>query len=208
MKMKLGLRGLPHTKQITRIAGFVTGMTDNAHFPTPNPPLNTISLSIANAEAAVKASSEADQLAILRRTEKDDALRILLGHAICLGGHVQSASGGDAAIILSAGMSVVAPPAPIGELPKVQSFTAVFGGNEGELKLKWKGLHGALSYEIQMNPDLTNVTLWAHRATVTATKTLLTGLPVGVRLHFRVRGIGAAGPGSWSQSISRCLPQF
>lgn len=63
---------------------------------------------------------------------------------------------------------------------------------------------GADAYEIQISSNKPDEANWAHPATVTATKSILTGLPVNHRCNFRVQSIEAGG----SKAISKGVPQL
>lgn len=208
MKVKLGLNGQPVADQVAKVNSFVTGMTGNPNFTTPIPPLASVTLVTNGVTAAITASILADDAAVARRTEKEVAIGNMLECATCLGGYVQSKSGGSAVVIQSANMGVVAPPSPIGELSAVESLKITFGINQGEFKLKWSSVYGADSYVIETSPDPTDDSKWSYRGTVTGTKYLLTGLPVNARCSVRVRAIGAAGPGGWSPTVTKGVPQL
>ena len=115
-----------------------------------------------------------------------------------LAAYVESVSAGDEATILSAGLAVKSDPAPIGVVPAPAAVSAAPGAVEGSIALKFKPVHGAYSYEIQTSLEPITPVSWTSRPNTTRTRVRVDNLPVAQRCWFRVRAIGAAGPGPWS----------
>ncbi len=81
---------------------------------------------------------------------------------------------------------------------------AQHGKNSGEIELKVRTVKGAKIYDISCcigDPSIE--ANWRHCGVGTkATHLLLTGLVPGTVYWFRVRAIGANGPGPWSQYVT------
>lgn len=119
---------------------------------------------------------------------------------------VEQVSGGDAAVILSSGFEVRNPSAPIGPLPAPANLEAATNGHDGQVKLRWKRVHGADTYEVQTSGDPMNPGNWTTKTTSTGARATLEGLPSVTRQWFRVRAIGAAGPSGWSEPAVKTVP--
>jgi len=103
---------------------------------------------------------------------------------------------GDALKIQSAGFSVKSTAAPVGELPAPQNLSATGGDLEGECDLHWNPVNGRTNYvgEHRTTPSGPWIQFYAgKKSSATAT-----GLVAGTQYDFRVRAVGAAGPGAWS----------
>ncbi len=119
--------------------------------------------------------------------------------------YVQNASGGDAAKIESSGMSVRAPSTPpVGPMPQVMDLVLTAGDFEGTLDAMWDRVHGAMSYEVQVSPDPPGA--FAPKMTSTKSSATIEGLTSGAKRWVRVRAVGAAGPGRWSDPAYKVVP--
>jgi hypothetical protein len=207
-KAKLGLSTLNPQETIELTTQIVTMMTGNANFTTPNPTLaaittqkNTTSTSIAAYDTS-KAGTEA---ALVTRDANVTTLKNLLTQLV---GYVENVSGGDAAKIESAGMSVRASTAaPVGPVTQVLELVLSQGDFEGTLDVVWKPVRGAKSYEIQISADPPAPTSWAAKMTASKSSATLEGLTSGTKLWARVRAVGADNkPGPWSDPAVKVVP--
>jgi hypothetical protein len=187
-------------------ADIITKMTGNPHFATPNPTLVAVQAALDASLATTAAYIAVRQTIEQRLTERDDATEVLRNILEDLAAYVQVASGGDAAIILSAGMSVRATPTPIGPLPAPLNVDAVEGETEGAINLQWDYVHGAHFYEVEHTPTPNDLSSWTNHTNVSRTRASLSGLPSGTRMYFRVRALGAAGAGPWSDHAVKMVP--
>ena len=96
--------------------------------------------------------------------------------------------------------------AAVGELAVPQDLRATAGDNDGELDGQCDAVLGASSYEWQTTGNPNDATTWVTRATTTRSSVTIAGLPSGARCWVRVRGIGAAGPGAWSDPAAKMVP--
>jgi hypothetical protein len=93
----------------------------------------------------------------------------------------------------------------VGDLPAPGDLTANVGDDEGEIDLGCDPVTGAGSYEWQCRLHADG-NAWQPAKTSTTSKITLTGLTPGALYGFRVRAIGAAGPGAWSDEASKRAP--
>ncbi len=205
-KIKLNLQKLSHPQRLQLAQQIITAMTGNANFPNPNPSLANLQTLLTTATTKVNDAEQARQTALQKTTERNTTIDALLAGLIAEAAYVESASGSDVAKIQSAGMDVRAEPAPKGPLPQVQNLSATAGDNEGEIDLQWDSVLGASSYEIQTSPDPITANSWTHKTSTTKSSVKVTGLPTGSRGWFRVRAVGASGPGAWSDPATKIVP--
>ncbi len=184
----------------------VLAMTGNTNYTTPNPTLVSVTAKADAASAAFSAREQAKQTLDEKQVELQTAELELDLTLIALAAYVANASGGDAAKILSAGMEVSGSPTPVGPMPQVLNLAATTNAAEGVVVLKWKAVKGAKSYEVQVSADPFTSNSWQYKDPVTKATKTLTGLPSAGRCWFRVRAIGAAGAGPWSDPCIKTVP--
>lgn len=205
-QVKLETQNLTDGEIIASGLAIHTAMTGNAAFPNPCPPLVAF-LGLVNAADTKRTAYEAAVLtAEMLRVEKDAAIGELTQAMSCQAGYVGSASGGNAALILSAGMQVRNTPSPVGEPAQVANLRVIANSLAGALAVDWDKVYGARSYEVETSVDPLGPDTWGNRKTVTGSRTKLTGLPSVTRCWVRVRAIGAAGPGAWSDPAVKTVP--
>lgn len=205
-KPKLNLRDLDALQKVQKANDIVDAMTGNANYPAPNPVLaavtaksDALSAAFSAREVAKQTLDERQELLATAGGDLDAALTGLMAY-------VESASGGDAAKILSAGFEVrgqASPPAPMAQ---VEGLDSTIGDMQGRVVLRWTPVRGAKSYEVQTSPDPITSTSWAAAGISTRSTLTLDGLPIGARCWFRVRAIGSAGPGPWSDPAVKTVP--
>jgi hypothetical protein len=205
-KVKLAM-GNMSPQEVTDLATrIVTMMTGNANFPTPNPTLasittqkNTTNTSITTQETT-KATAEA---ATITRDANVASLKALLSQ---LANYVENASGGDAAKIESAGMSVRADStAPVGPMSQVLDLVLSAGDFDGTLDAMWHPVRGAKSYEVQVSPDPPGT--WTQKMASGKSSATIEGLTSGAKMWARVRAMGADNkPGPWSDPAVKVVP--
>jgi hypothetical protein len=91
-------------------------------------------------------------------------------------------------------------------MPQVHNLSATTGDNDGEIDLQWDKIKNAHSYEIQRCDDPPVDANYANSVSCTVSKRAMTGLPSGTKMWFRVRAIGGAGPGPWSDPATKMVP--
>jgi hypothetical protein len=205
-KPKLNLRGLSTLQKVQKTNDIVAALTGNTNYTTPNPTLAAVTASSDGLSSAFSAREDArmaleEKQTLLENTEDghDTLLNLLMAY-------VENASGGDEAKILSAGFEVKGRPTPVGEMPQVDGLDCAIGDAEGRVILRWKSIKGAKSYEVQTCPDPISAAGWKAAGITTRASLTLDGLPTGGRCWFRVRAIGSAGPGPWSDPAVKTVP--
>lgn len=205
-KPKLELKGLTHLQKVQKTSDIVTATTGNPNFLTPNPSLATLTGKADALAAAYSAREAAKQTLEQKQTELNTADADLESTLTLFTAYVETTSGGEAAKILSSGLGVRGAPTPIGPLPQVEGLDAIIGDAEGQLTLRWKSVRGAKTYEVQCCTDPITVAGWAGVGLPTKATLIVTGLTSGTRCWFRVRAIGTAGPGPWSDPCVKTVP--
>jgi hypothetical protein len=204
--------------QILMAQNYVTKMTGNANFATPVPSLKQIQADIDDLQTTYTA-------ALNRGKEEVEARRVsletLLADVTALGVYVQSASGGDAGIIMSAGMDVRKPPTRRNSLGDLVNVVLRYTGKSGTAGIKWKPVKGAVAYNIQQYAEQpvtsapnTQPTIeesnswdWENALTTSAAKGLISGLISGTKYWFRVQAVGPNNTTSgWSNPSSIIAP--
>lgn len=147
----------------------------------------------ADAATAAASNSAKDDL----RVPVEDMLRLRKAY-------VQKKSGGLETKILAVGLGVKALATPIGDLLAPENLRATFGDSAGEIDLSWDRVRGASSYLIEMRESGT--TAWIAAEPSTKSRSTVEGLTPGKTYEFRVRALGAAGPGPWSSVASKMAP--
>lgn len=172
-----------------------TAMTQNASFPSPNPPLATLDADIAAldvAEAAVLARTKG---AAQARNVKLATVRSDLEQEKAYVQHVADSNPSQAeAIIQSAGMFV----RTVTLHPK--SVLAVKQGVvSGTAHIVAKAAGHRASYEWQSSTDQKT---WTQLPVTLQAKTDVLALTPGTTYYFRVRPVTKDGEGNWTQVVS------
>ena len=203
-KLNLDQRGF---EEILTLANNIrTAMTSNANFATPTPTLTAFGALITAAQTKLAEFTAAQQNALTKTSERNDAFNALEAGLTQLAGYVEAASGGDAAKIQSAGMDVRADAIKVGVPAQVLNLVMSEGDFEGTLDSAWDPVRGGKSYEVQTSPDPMTATSWAFKMTAGKSSTTVTGLASGSKVWVRVRAIGAAGVGPWSDPAVKTVP--
>jgi hypothetical protein len=193
--------------QVVEIATTIhTDLTDNPYVEDPNPTLVALVALITAADAAINDYNATKTLLALKKQVRDDAIAALKAALMTEAATVQTATGGDKVKILSTGFKVKATPSPIGVPDQVVDLKVTSGADEGVLKAVWKPVRGAMSYEIESSPDPITPTSWVSKGTVTKAQASVNSFTSGQRISLRVRAVGSAGPGAWSDAGSKIVP--
>ena len=205
-KVKLGLDRLTPDELVALANTIKTAMTGNANFTTPNPSLASLGTAITTATTKVAAYDSALAASQTALSERDAALAALRGLLSQEGAYVENTSGGDAAKIESAGMSVRDDATPIGVPTQVLNLVVTAGDNEGTLDCAWDPVRGASSYIIQTSVDPVSSSSWTYKASSAKSTANVNGFTSGARIWTRVRALGAAGEGPWSDPAVKTVP--
>ncbi len=170
----------------------------NASFPTLQgllPALLTACDDLLAANLAMeynggKVASENKRLA-------EQALRAMLK---AFGGYVQGASDGDKAKILSAAFDVAKDRSPLPPPAAPTKLTVTRTALFGVLKVRWKGVHGAVLYYLEMQVGDSGE--WTRVLTTSRVIHDMTGLTTGKEYTFRVQALATSGISEMSSMVS------
>ena len=205
-KVKLNLKDKTDSELVTFAQQHITAMTGNVNYTTLVPAAPAF-LTITNAFNTALGESVTAQQTAKQKTAAKDAARLALEAALTQrGSYVELTSAGDEPKILSSGFDVKGAVAPIGTLTQVLNLALTAGDADGEVDATWDAVRGAKSYEIQISADPITATSWQNRPSITKSRVNLTGLTTGTRVWVRVRAVGAAGAGPWSDPATKIVP--
>lgn len=204
-KVKLDFKRLPISDKIIRARQIVANLTDNPDFPNPIPPLAQLTTTIDALEAKVVETQASRQAARANTAAQNDMEDQLDQEIDQLGGHIESASGGEEAKIIAAGVSVRAT-AVSHAVTAPAAFSLTEGDHNGELAAHWDRVPGARSYVLERSADPPTATSWVHEKVVTTSSTTIGGLTSGVRYWYRVAAVGSGGQSGWSDPATKIAP--
>jgi hypothetical protein len=172
----------------------INAMTDNASFPTPNPPLATVSADLAAYEAAEAEVVTRVKGAAVTRNAKYVVLHTDLEHLM---GYVQQVADANPAnaqsLIESAGFAIRKTASRPKSAIKIEA-----GDVPGAVKLIAKAVATRASYEWQYSTDQKT---WTNAPSTLQAKTTITGLTSGTVYYFRFRGVTKTGETAFSQLV-------
>ena len=97
-------------------------------------------------------------------------------------------------------------PTPVG-IPSAPLGVLAFAGEfPGQLLVRWDPVDGSVIYEIQTTNDPMTESSWVSQGNSTKTSASLMGLSSGSHCWARVRAIGSAGPGPFSDAAAKTVP--
>ncbi|MBL9117890.1 MAG: fibronectin type III domain-containing protein [Verrucomicrobiaceae bacterium] len=180
-------------------------LSTSVYITNPNPTiaamqtaLTSFSEARANAKSLMDAAKEATQVKDQMRANLENLLRDLQNS-------VQTASQGDAAVILSAGMAVKRPPTRATKLPFPTGLAANPGDVTGTLVLTWEAVAGSMGYLLQCAEVTDNVPgLWSTLKRTSARTYVLPGLTAGKTYAFQAAALGGKdGQSDWCPFVTR-----
>jgi len=192
---------------LAKAGTIVTGLTANSHFPEPwvaqVPTLEQLTIAYKTYEDCYHASLSHDNIKINLRHAARDALTTELKRLIP---YLEIVAQGDVNVLLTTGYDLrkdLAYGSNIGILSAPEDFRVVQGTLSGSLDVHIAKLSGAGSYEVQIaQTDPANEVNWRHAlSSINSSHILLGGLAIAQIYWVRVRGIGVAGSGAWTDPI-------
>lgn len=198
--VKVNITRLLPAELIDRARALIAALTGNAGFPTPAPTL----VELGDAADALEAADAAvinngGRQDYLARNKRAQELRDLI---ILLGSYVQVASGGDPEKILSAGFEIRRTPSPAGLLPAPGNLRAVASSLPGVMDLRWDRVRHRLIYQVEFCTGDPLTESWKPLVLLGNNTYSASGLASGTAYSFRLRAIGAAGPGPLSDTAT------
>lgn len=208
IKIKLELKDKTAGEKIALGQNHITAMNGNTTYPAASRVPSDTDLADAQAElvaktAAVDAAETVWKLRIQERAtaETDWDTKITSRAAYC-----EAVTPGDGAALASTGFPLRGNPSPIGALPAPGDLRATATDNEGVIELRCNTVKGASSYEWECKLHDNIAAPWTAIKTSTTAKILVPALTPGALYAFRVRAIGSAGPGAWSDEATGRAP--
>lgn len=207
-KVSLDLHDLSAPELVATGTRLVEGLSDNANFPAPKPSVADLRHKVA---ALVAANEEYRTLRLQLnklKTARDLAMQELKEALHEEADYVEEASGGDAAKIVSANLSVDRSWGnwsfwPFDSLPQVIELSASNGDEIGEIDLVWDPVREAEGYEVELSTDLAGEGPWTQCAVASKSSVSVKELTPRIRYWFRVRAIGDEGQGEWSDAVTK-----
>jgi hypothetical protein len=178
------------------VQAILKALTGNPMFPTPNPPLATISSALGDLQVSETAALTRAKGTVATRNEKRAALVALLE---LLRAYVQSIADATPenapSIIESAGLAIKKTPV---RAPRV--FAAKQATVSGSIKLiaPTAGLRAAYLWQYSTDGGKT----WLDVSPTLQAKTTVTGLPSATTVQFRYRSVIKGGASDWSAPLS------
>ncbi len=197
--VKLGISTLTSEALVTKGRNVHDSILGNASFPTLQALLPALLTACDELEDAIQAMEfHGGKAATNTKREAEKALRSMLKD---FGGYVQGISEGVKAVILSAAFDTVKErtPLPPPEAPvDVRVTRTALAGN---LKVRWKRMHGALLYYLEMmEGDSGN---WSRILTTSRTRHELFELITGKEYSFRVQTVSSTGISGYSEVVTQ-----
>ena len=206
-KFKLELVKKKTNDKIALGRAHITAMTGNALYPaaTRVPTDAQVQTAQDDLEAANEAVDQKEtewRQAIQDREEKEAAWDIVI---TARANNCEAVTPNNNAALVSTGFPMRGAGAPVGPLPAPGDLRAAPTDDEGKIELRCKKVKGASSYEWECRQHEGSPP-WQAVKTSTSTKILVTDLTPGALYAFRVRAIGSAGPGTWSDEAVERAP--
>ena len=187
---------------VTDTENITTGLTGNLSYPTPAPPLATVTTAKNAFVTAVADAMNGGTALTTIKNEKRAALVALLRQ---LASYVQVTCNGNLAVLLSSGFPPQKPNrTPIGVLQPPSSLTVTLGDRSGELFAIAAPVNGAAIYNWRVTTaDAPNTVVQTDQTT--AARTTFDNLTPGVVYNVECNVVGSAGPSDWTDPISQMV---
>jgi hypothetical protein len=181
---------------IEYVRAILAAMAGNAHFPTPTPPLATLTTSVNGLESAQATTKTRAPGSVAAR---DTAHKQVTDQVHQLFGYIQQIADANpeqaAEIIASAGIK-----SRTNVPPTKPPFAVNPGPVSGSARLAMKAAGGRAAYDWEYSLD--GGKTWVAATTTVQAKTVISGLPVATSVMFRARAVIKGGAADWGQPIT------
>lgn len=204
-RVKMNVSKLSAAQRLIRSAEVQAMSASNPNVPGNGPVLAELATAQTALQAALLACEEARNIAKQRTAECHAAMAAWMTAMTNVASFTQSATGGDAGKILSAGFEVCNPPTPLPVPPlvAVSGVTAALNGQPGHSVVSWNPVPGADGYLVQGSPDPFTATSWLWPEIAMTTRCECNGANPGQKYWYRVAAFNASGQGPWSSPTER-----
>lgn len=206
-KFKLELKNKTVADKLSLGANHITAMTGNAAYPAAtrvptDAQVQTAQDDLAAADAAVAAAETIWKQKIQVRDQKAEAWDTVIA---ARANNCEAVTPNDLAALASTGFPLRSAGGPVGQLPAPADLKATATANDGQIDVRCKAVSGASTYEWQQRLH-TDATGWQALNMTTTSRITVSALTPGTVYAFRVRAIGSAGAGTWSDEATERAP--
>ena len=209
-KVRRNWSRLPIGQRVVKCKAVIDGITANPTvMPNPVPTLGALTALYTPAKDANDLVAQLETQLAAARTDSKTKNDAMVAGLNAEASTAEGATGGDETQLIKLGFADLTggtAPTPVGPLQKVTELSLTAGDDDGTLDSDWHADRDADSFELQKTATITDAASWQHLTNVTKSSAKLTGLTSGVRIWIRVRAVGAAGPGPWSDPVSKMVP--
>lgn len=207
-KFKLELFKKKPTDKLAMGATHIAAMNGNTNYPVgtrvpSDAQVQTAQDELQTSQSDVEAKEIAWKQAIQVRDAKELAWDTLI---TARASNCEAVTPDNLGALASTGFPLRSSGGPIGPLPPPADLRAKAGLNEGQIDLRCDTLKGASSYEWECKVHNDLNAPWTSIKASTASKISVPDLTPGTLYAFRVRGVGSAGPGAWSDEATERAP--
>ncbi len=203
-KIKLSLSARPDDDLPPFCQAISTAMAGKPIFASMSPTALVFDAAVADFSAKLQ-TQRLTKAAALQATIDKNVARINLDSLLNLrASFVQTASNGNASVIMSAAMPLRPLPSPIGVLAEPMNLHIELNGTPGLMILMWDLVGKAKSYVVQCADATTSARVWSPVKTTNDRKLRLEDMVIGRMYAFRVAAIGGStGQSAWSAEALR-----
>ncbi len=195
-KVKAGLRGLNPEGKAQRAAIVYSHMNGNPDFPNPSPSMAEFHTAYIELREANLAARDRGRKALLRR---ELAVERIDHYLTRLAGYVNSECLGDRQKLFASGFQLAKEGRPFSSLEQPKELTVRPTAFPREVKLRWKGVRGAIIYVVERSPfDYGQPDQWERVDETSRPQYTLRDMESHVEFQFRVRALGTKVKGPYS----------
>ncbi len=184
----------------------IRAMRESPFFAGQQAQVEAASLVVEDYAAALHEQQVAENALRTATQKKKDARKAAERALTALAATVSVVAGERKDVIAASGMELRRERSPVGRLGQPKDLRAEASANEGECVLDWEPVRNVSVYEVEYRLYDVSDSPWQRHTFCTASKCRVPGLTPGTAYYFRVRAIGTAGPGPWSDHALRRAP--
>ncbi len=205
-KVKAALKNVPIPEKIQKINVVVGKLTANTNFPAVQSKLAAVTSGVSTLQASYGAALSARQTAKQKTDVQDSDETALDGLIAGLVTDVNQEGGGDAAKLLTSGFELAKDPSAAAVPGPATDFSLTRGDNPGEIDGHCHAVADARSYESETFVGALPSGPFVPGKSFFASKFAWTGFNSGDKVWIRIRAVGTAGEGPWSDPMALIAP--